>query len=276
MKQLWKNKPLRAGFTLFFALSLSACSQSLKTDVISEFSDLNKDNVTTIALGNSDVPVGQYSEELLKNLGIWEDIQSKISFGSSVKEVLSQVELGSADCGIVYATDARTSDLVSVVYEAGDDLIQTPIVYPMGILTASQNKEATNLFYQFLFTEHSISQFKSTGFLFIQDDTATQTEPIIVEYPEDCTIQVFAAASLTEALTNIYEEFSKTYPNIEILFNFDSSGTLQTQIESGAEADLFISAAYKQMIALKDEGLVDQDSIVDLLENKVVLIVPKK
>jgi molybdate transport system substrate-binding protein len=172
MKQLWKNKPLRAGFTLFFALSLSACSQSLKTDVISEFSDLNKDNVTTIALGNSDVPVGQYSEELLRNLGIWDEIQSKISFGSNVKEVLSQVELGSADCGIVYATDARTSDLVSVVYEAGDDLIQTPIVYPMGILTASQNKDATNLFYQFLFTEHSISQFKSTGFLFIQDDTA--------------------------------------------------------------------------------------------------------
>ena len=276
MKQLRKKNNLQTILCLFLAVSLSACSQTPKTDTISEFADLNKDHVTTIALGNSDVPVGQYSEELLKNLGIWDEIQSKISFGSNVKEVLSQVELGSADCGIVYATDARTSNLVSVVYEAGDDLIQTPIVYPMGILSASQNKDATNLFYQFLFTEYSVSQFESAGFLFIQDDTATQTEPIIVEYPEYCTIQVFAAASLTEALTNVYEEFSKTYPNIEILFNFDSSGTLQTQIESGAEADLFISAANKQMVALKDEGLVDQDSVVDLLENKVVLIVPKK
>ena len=59
------------------------------------------------------------------------------------------------------------------------------------------------------------------------------------------------------------------------LYNADSSGTLQTQIEEGARCDIFFSAAQKQMNALVDEGLADKDSVVDLLENKVVLIKPK-
>lgn len=88
-------------------------------------------------------------------------------------------------------------------------------------------------------------------------------------------VYAFIAASLNNSMGEIQKDFNETYPDVEILFNADSSGTLQTQIEEGARCDIFFSAATKQMDALVDEGLAQKDSVVDLLENKVVLIKPK-
>lgn len=88
-------------------------------------------------------------------------------------------------------------------------------------------------------------------------------------------LYVFIAASLSNAMKEIQKDFNEEYPDVNILFNADSSGTLQTQIEEGSRCDVFFSAATKQMDALVDEKLADKDSIVDLLENKVVLIKPK-
>ena len=96
---------------------------------------------------------------------------------------------------------------------------------------------------------------------------------------------VFAAASLTETLTAIGETYSAENPGVTFRFNFDSSGTLKTQIQESADCDLFISAGQKQMdqldiMALADVNkdrldFVDSDTRVDLLENKVVLCVPE-
>ena len=92
---------------------------------------------------------------------------------------------------------------------------------------------------------------------------------------QETEILVAAAASLK----NAYEEelipmFEAQYPGVTVKGTYDSSGKLQTQIEEGLEADVFMSAAKKQMKALDEEGMIDSDSIVDLLENKIVLIVP--
>ena len=102
---------------------------------------------------------------------------------------------------------------------------------------------------------------------------------------EPVELIVFAAASLTETLAAIGETYSAENPGVTFRFNFDSSGTLKTQIQEGADCDLFISAGQKQMNQLDStasadvntEGLdfVDSDSRVDLLENKVVLCVPE-
>lgn len=88
-------------------------------------------------------------------------------------------------------------------------------------------------------------------------------------------LYVFIAASLANAMDVIQKDFNEEYPDVNILFNADSSGTLQTQIEEGSRCDIFFSAATKQMDALGDEKLANKDSVVDLLENKVVLIKPK-
>ena len=102
---------------------------------------------------------------------------------------------------------------------------------------------------------------------------------------EPVELIVFAAASLTETLAAIGETYSAENPGVTFRFNFDSSGTLKTQIQEGADCDVFISAGQKQMNQLDStasadvntEGLdfVDSDSRVDLLENKVVLCVPE-
>ena len=90
---------------------------------------------------------------------------------------------------------------------------------------------------------------------------------------EKSEIVVFAAASMTETLENLAESYKTAHPDVSITFNFDSSGTLKTQIEEGAVCDLFISAAQKQMNGLEEGGYIDSDTRLDLLENKVALCV---
>ena len=105
------------------------------------------------------------------------------------------------------------------------------------------------------------------------------------EAVEETELSVFAAASLTETLTELKAMYEALHPGVTITYNFDSSGTLKTQIQEGADCDLFISAAPKQMNQLDSscdaeqnpEGLdfVLQGSRIDLLENKVALVVPE-
>ena len=102
---------------------------------------------------------------------------------------------------------------------------------------------------------------------------------------EKVELVVFAAASMTETLIKIADLYAQVAPNVTLTFNFDSSGTLKTQIQEGAECDLFISAGQKQMNqlditadpAVNTAGLdfVNEETRVNLLENRVTLCVPK-
>ena len=105
--------------------------------------------------------------------------------------------------------------------------------------------------------------------------TFTSTTFAITKKPLVFSVTVSAAASLQDALEEIAKQYEKEKPNIKLVFNFGSSGTLQKQIEQGAPVDLFLSAATKQMDALKVQNLLDNDTIKTLLYNDVVLIVPK-
>ena len=116
------------------------------------------------------------------------------------------------------------------------------------------------------------------------DSTETDSETgETADEGEEVELTVFAAASLTETLTDISELYKEEHPEVNLIFNFDSSGTLKTQIQEGAACDLFISAGQTQMDqmdrtadpSVNTEGLdlVMKDSRVDILENKVVLCV---
>ena len=95
------------------------------------------------------------------------------------------------------------------------------------------------------------------------------------EKTQERSLTVFAAASLTETLTELKTVYEKDHPGVTITCSFDSSGTLLTQIQEGADCDLFISAAPKQMDALEVDAALLEGSRRDLLENKVVLAVPE-
>ncbi|MBQ2769878.1 MAG: substrate-binding domain-containing protein, partial [Clostridia bacterium] len=102
---------------------------------------------------------------------------------------------------------------------------------------------------------------------------------------EKTELIVFAAASMTETLTEIASLYGAVNPQVELVFNFDSSGTLKTQIQEGADCDLFLSAGQKQMDqldaaadpAVNTEGLdlLLADTRIDLLENKIALCIPE-
>ena len=132
---------------------------------ISSFEDL-KNVEGNIAIGDPEsVPAGQYAQEVLNNTGIWDDVQSKLSLGTDVTAVLNQVAQGSAECGIVYSTDAKSMpDNVKVVCEASDDALDTPVIYPVAAVKDTNDTDATNAFMDFLQTKEAKDVFVEYGF----------------------------------------------------------------------------------------------------------------
>lgn len=122
------------------------------------------DKADLVALGNSDVPVGQYSEELLENLGVWDTLNEsgKITFGSNVKEVTTQVTEGIADCGIVYATDAFSAGLTPID-EATKEMCGQ-VIYPAAVLKTSEHPDEAQAFLDYLKSEDASAVFESVGF----------------------------------------------------------------------------------------------------------------
>ena len=131
---------------------------------IQSFEDIVK--ADSIALGDpASVPAGQYSEEALTNLGLWDQIQDKTSFGTNVTEVLNQVAAGSADAGIVYATDAASmADQVEVVAEAPEGSLKTKVIYPVAVVKDSANAEVAVNFVEFLTSDEVMKVFEAYGF----------------------------------------------------------------------------------------------------------------
>lgn len=140
---------------------------------IKSFADITK--ADTIAIGDPEsVPAGKYAKEILTSLNIYDEVEKKASLGSSVTEVCTWVAEGSADAGIVYATDAQTENSngddkeVQVVATAEDSLMQTPVIYPAGVVTSSANKEAAKAFEDFLQTDEAKAIFEEAGFAMAQ------------------------------------------------------------------------------------------------------------
>lgn len=131
---------------------------------IKDFSDLTSVNVKRVALGEiKSVPVGQYSEEILKNLKIFGAIKGKTVYAKDVKEVLTWVETGNVDVGMVYATDAKVSDKVKVVKEA-EKGTYTQAVYPVAVIKDSKNIEVSKDFIDFISSDEGKSIFEKYGF----------------------------------------------------------------------------------------------------------------
>lgn len=134
---------------------------SAENSEIKTFEDIEK--AKSIAVGDPEsVPVGQYSKEALTNLKLWDKIQDKVSLGTNVTEVLNWVAESSAECGIVYATDAATTDKVKVVAEAPEGSLAKPVVYPVAKLKNAKDKASK--FLDYICSDESVAVFKEYGF----------------------------------------------------------------------------------------------------------------
>ncbi|MEH7126492.1 molybdate ABC transporter substrate-binding protein [Bacillus sp. JJ1532] len=135
---------------------------------IEGFNDLANLGNGKVALGTPEaVPAGNYGKQTLEHLGLWDQVQSNIVFAKDVRQVLTYVETGNVEAGLVYKTDALTSDKVKVVAEADSDS-HDPIVYPVGIIKNTKYMKETELFYQFIQGKESEEVFVKYGFNFIQ------------------------------------------------------------------------------------------------------------
>ena len=125
----------------------------------------NIKDASIIAIGTPEVvPAGSYAKEALTNLGVWDSIQDRLSLAGNVTEVLSQVETQNAEIGLVYATDAASSDKVEAVAECDNSLLATPVLYPVGHISSTKHKDEANSLIEFLKSDKALKVFKKYGF----------------------------------------------------------------------------------------------------------------
>ena len=130
-----------------------------------DLADKLKEGSVLMAMGNSDVPVGQYTQKILAFYGLDEEKLAKdgvITYGTNVKEVTTQVTEASVDCGVVYCTDAFSAGLTPVDYATKEMCGQ--VIYPAAVLNISRNQEAAKEFLAYLQTEDAMKVFEAVGF----------------------------------------------------------------------------------------------------------------
>ena len=132
---------------------------------ISKLEDLQNDTVKQISIGETKVvPAGQYAEQALKKLGVWDKVQRKIVFAKDVRTVLTYVDTGNVDAGLVYKTDAAASKKVKILAIAPDGS-HAPIIYPAAVLTGTKNQKAAEEFLSYLAGPEGKSVFEKHGFV---------------------------------------------------------------------------------------------------------------
>ena len=128
-----------------------------------QLADLLANDDVSLAIGNSDVPVGQYTQKIFTYYGIDEAaIANKLTYGSNVKEVTTQVSEGAVDCGIIYGTDAFSAGL-TVVDSATAEMCGQ-VIYPAAVLNVGEQPEAAQAFLDYLTTPDALACFEAVGF----------------------------------------------------------------------------------------------------------------
>ncbi|MBN3554458.1 molybdate ABC transporter substrate-binding protein [Fictibacillus nanhaiensis] len=133
-----------------------------QTQAIKEFADLPK--VKKVAIGTPEtVPAGKYAVETLERLNLLKEVEQKIVYAKDVRQVLTYVETGNVDAGIIYKTDAMVSSKVKVASVAKEDT-HSPIIYPVGIIKNTSHKKEAKQFYNYLKKEETLKTFEKFGF----------------------------------------------------------------------------------------------------------------
>ena len=126
------------------------------------FEDITKADKVSIGTPES-VPAGQYGKETLEKLNVWKSVEGNVVYGKDVRQVLTYVETNNVDAGIVYKTDALTSQKVKIVATAVENT-HDPIIYPVGVIKNSTHPKEAQLFYDYLQNDQSMKTLEKYGF----------------------------------------------------------------------------------------------------------------
>jgi molybdate transport system substrate-binding protein len=134
------------------------------TLTLGSFNDVTNNSVQSIGLGEpGSVPAGKYAQDVFTYYNIWDQVKAKAVFGTPVTQILTWVETGNVDCGVVYSTDAASSTKVKIVATA-IDASHTPIIYPAAVIKATTHTAAAADFVNFLSSQDAKAVFKKYGF----------------------------------------------------------------------------------------------------------------
>ena len=132
-------------------------------ETFDQLAELLKSGIVMLAVGNSDVPVGQYTQKIFAYYGIEESaVSSKLTYGSNAKEVTTQISEGTVDCGIIYGTDAFSAGLTVADHAAADMCGQ--VIYPAAVINSGEHAAAAQVFLDYLCTPEALKHFEAVGF----------------------------------------------------------------------------------------------------------------
>ena len=155
------QKDSRADFT---KNALVLITNEDEENTVTSFEEIDPSTIDHFVIGEPDsVPAGRYTKEVFEHLDLWEPLQDKFVLASDVRQVLTQIELGNADYGVVYSSDAFVSDKVQVVAEA-DSSWHQPIVYPGAVLENSEHPEEAQEFFEALLGDPGQEILANYGF----------------------------------------------------------------------------------------------------------------
>jgi molybdate transport system substrate-binding protein len=161
---LGKKELIYPGFRTDLLKNEMVLVTNQSNDKISAFEDLKSSKLHKLSIGYPEtVPAGKYAKQTLESMGIWENIKPKIVFGNDVRQVLTYVETGNVGAGIVYKTDAATSNNIKVLQSAPQNSHE-PVVYPMAIIKQTEHLEKITRFYKWLQSDEAIEIFEEYGF----------------------------------------------------------------------------------------------------------------
>ena len=130
-----------------------------------KITDITKDNSGQIAIGNPEsVPAGKYTEEILKNLDKWTELESNFVMAKDVRQVLTYVETGNAEIGFVYESDASISDKTKIL-DVVDTSLHEPIIYPAAVIENSKQAEAAEKFIEYVESKEGQKILEKYGFV---------------------------------------------------------------------------------------------------------------
>lgn len=159
--KLVENKKIRENSVVHLLKNKLVIISSSSSDIVS-FDESMKSDSFAIGLPET-VPAGLYAKEALINLGKWDSVEGEIIYAKDVRQVLSYVETGNVQAGIVYKTDVLITDRVNKIFTF-DDSLHSAIIYPVGVTESTREIEAANDFSEFLQSEEALNVFEKHGF----------------------------------------------------------------------------------------------------------------